>query len=66
VLCFLKLQQNIHSRESPHWLHIGEAPIMTNLVFGPQPLPLLLALDEDHLMGEPVKTNQANALLVTH
>jgi len=35
VLRFLELQQNIHSRESPHWLHIGEAPIVTNLVFGP-------------------------------
>jgi len=59
MLRFLELQQNICSRESPHWLHIGEAHIMTNLVFGPQP-PLLLVnlpsssvLDEDHPMGEP-------------
>ena len=61
MIQFIEMQNNIHSRESSHWLHIGKASIVTTLHFGPNPptrpvnLPLSsLIVDDDHAMEEPV------------
>ena len=62
ALRFAEMRQNIRSRESNHWLHIGEAPIVTSVVFGPCPprtmdrtmvLPAT-GMDDDQPMEDPV------------
>ena len=62
ALQFAEMRQNIRSRESNHWLCIGEAPIVTLVVFGPCPphttdctmvLPVT-GMDDDQSMEGPV------------
>ena len=62
VLRFTEMKQNICSQESDHWLCIGEAPIVTLVVFGPHPpcttdhtiaLPAT-GMDGDQPMEDPV------------
>ena len=62
ALRFAEMRQNICSRESNHWLRIGEAPIVTSVMFGPRPpctmdrtmvLPVM-GMDDDQPMEGPV------------
>ena len=62
ALRFAEMRQNIQSRESNHWLRIGEAPIVTSVVFRPHPprttdhtmvLPMT-GMDDDQPMEGPV------------
>ena len=62
ALRFAEMRQNIRSRESNHWLRIGEAPIVTSVMFRPCPpcttdrtmvLPAT-GMDDDQPMEGPV------------